>query len=74
MANEQSYAYDMEITTRGRSELRLPAHSSSFYENGCYYRAIRAYRSLPVNIKNVNVFRKSVIWYVKSGCFYVFYF
>ena len=77
MTNQQSYAHDMEITTRGRSELRLPAHSSSFYENGCYYRAIRAYRSLPVNIKNVNnfgVFRKSVIWYVKSGCFYDFNF
>lgn len=73
--NREFYTTEMDIVTRGRNELRVPAHSSSFYEHSPSYMAIRAYRSLPDAIRQLEStksFRKCVIRYAKDNCFYTF--
>ena len=75
--NHEQYAPDLDIITRGRNDLRVPIHASSFYENGPYYMAIRAYRLLPDtvrDIESVKRFRKPVINFLKDKCYYSFNF
>lgn len=52
--NRQCYGDDMVMTTRGRIDLKVPLHNSTFYEKGPYYKALMAYRMLPDKIKKCN--------------------
>lgn len=72
-SNRDYYADDMDIITRSRNELRIPAHSSSFYEKGPYYKAVKAYRNLPCHLKQVadnKSFKKAVTTYLIEKCYY----
>lgn len=73
--NRDHYNPSMTTITRGRDDFSVPLHSSAFFKKSPYYRAICAYRLLPCSIRSVTsikVFRKNVIEFVKSKCFYDF--
>ena len=75
--NSQQYTADMVIETRGRNDLRIPLHRSTFYERGPYYRAIKAYRLLPNSIRlleGVHCFKKQVTRWLLDRCLYSFNF
>lgn len=72
-SNKDFYTCDMVITTRSRNELCIPAHSSSFYEKGPYYSAVKAYRNLPSHLKQITddkLFKKAVTSYLIERCCY----
>lgn len=76
-SNKDHYCDTMRIATRTRDELCIPTHRSSFFEKGPHYKAIKAYNSLPHDIKqleDVNVFKKAVVIYLKEKCLYNFEF
>lgn len=71
--NSDFYADNMDIITRSRNELSIPTHNSSFYEKGPYYKAIKAYRNLPLELKCIvdnGVFRRAVTSYLVNKCYY----
>lgn len=73
--NREFYSYDMSVSTRQGNEIRIPNHTSTFFEKGPYYSAIKAYKSLPSDIKEIsdsNRFANSVIEYLKIKCYYTF--
>lgn len=39
--NEQHYAGQMSMITRGRGDLRIPLHNSTFFERGPQFKAIK---------------------------------
>lgn len=75
--NSHHYTDRMMMVTRGAADLRIPAHRSTYYERGPYFRAIKAYRSLPDHIKrieNINEFKRTVIEFLHGRCYYSFNF
>ena len=73
--NSEFYSNDMSLITRQANEIRLPFHRTTFFEKGPYYAAIKAYRSLPVlirDIAHIKKFRASVINYLEDKCYYSF--
>lgn len=75
--NDHFHAGDMSVVTRGRAELSIPAHSTTFYKRGPFYRAIEAYRSLPSElraIEDISKFKRAVMVYLRQKCFYTFNF
>ena len=76
-ANRDFYSENMSIETRGRADLRIPQHSTTFFKKGTYYKGIKAFQSLPEEIKNIEntfKFKKAVIKYLEIRCFYSFTF
>lgn len=74
-ANSDYYADSMNIITRARDDLCIPVHSSTFYKRGPYYRAIKAFRALPDNLKSIEndrVFKGAVSSYLIQKCYYEF--
>lgn len=75
--NMDFYAESMNITTRARAELRIPAHNTTFFEKGPYYKAIKAFGSLPSEIRKIEDdgrFKRAVRLYLVNKCFYSFNF
>lgn len=73
--NLNCYTSDMTTVTRGRHDISIPLHTSTFFESGPYYRAAKAYSLLPhgtKSIQNLNSFKKAVIAYLHDRCFYSF--
>lgn len=76
-SNADNYSLEMSMTTRGRGDLRIPLHSSTFFERGPYYRAIKAYNGLPNHIKEITDltrFKSRVNEFIMEKCFYTFNF
>lgn len=75
--NSSHYGPDMERITRGRDDLSIPLHSSSFFRRGPGYRAVKAFEMLPANIRAVGSdyhFRGSVLEFLHTRGFYSFNF
>ncbi|XP_074040888.1 rho GDP-dissociation inhibitor isoform X1 [Leptinotarsa decemlineata] len=75
LRNSGQYSNNMHINTRQCNKLAIPSHKSTYYEKGAYYQAIKAYSSLPKELKNITVFKKfrsSVISYLRHKCYYSF--
>ena len=76
-ANSDNYTLDMSMITRGRGDLRIPMHNSTFFEKGPYYRGIKAYNMLPSHIKettDLKRFKSKVAEFIMEKCFYSFNF
>lgn len=56
--NHQLSQDAMGMTTRGRHDLRVPLHSSSFFQKRPYYKAIGAFRHLPENVWGCHDYQK----------------
>lgn len=76
-SNKSFYSDTMSITTRTSNDLCIPAHTTSFFEKGPFYKAIKAYNSLPHDIqqiKSTDRFKRAVNSYLQERCFYDFEF
>lgn len=77
VTNLQFSAKNVTIVTSTQNKMKVPAHSSSFYENGPYYITTFEDHSLPDNLKNINnikASRRNTVAYAKSIYFYEFRF
>lgn len=75
--NFEQYGPEMDIVTRNRGGLRVPPHSSTFYEKGPHYQAIKAYEMLPDNIaetESFTNFRSKTLNFLKEKRYYSFKF
>ena len=75
--NADRYAEDMSVVTRGRGDLSIPLHQSTFFERSSLFRAIKAYNMLPSNIKDITqfkLFKSRVVQYLTDKKFYSFSF
>lgn len=76
LTNADSYATGVNVTTRTRSALRVPEHSTTFFQRGTQYRAVKAFQALPDELRNtknsLKAFRKSVIGYLQNRVLYTF--
>ena len=73
--NCDNYSAQMSVVTRGRFDLSIPSHNSTFFEKGPLYRAVKAFYLLPNHIRNIEsvlLFRRETIDYLKSKCYYSF--
>lgn len=73
--NSDFYAETMNITTRNRSGLRIPVHSSAFFQKGPYYKAVKAFSNLPHEIRSIGDdgrFKRAVHKYLSEKCLYSF--
>ena len=75
--NAECYSGCMSVVTRNRDSLCIPMHNTSYFQRGPLYRAIKAYKMLPISIReitNFTKFRNLVINYLLEKCFYSFNF
>lgn len=62
-----------EYHTRGRDNVRIPAHSTTVYERGPGFSCITIYRHLPrylVKCTNARQFKKKLKEHLVSACYY----
>ena len=75
--NQDLYSQDMSIVTRNREGLSIPTHNSAYFQKGPLYRAIKAYKTLPGDLRlvqSIPVFKKRVKDYLSKRMFYSFKF
>lgn len=70
--NKDRYA-NMQMITRGGDLLRTPYYSQTKSQKGPYYRGVKIYNSLPVEIRQTDsfdVFGKKLKNFLIESCFY----
>lgn len=73
--NYHHYAEHMTIQTRGRGDLSIPPHNSTYFKKAPAYMAVKAYNALPVYIReepNLNSFKRAASRYLLENCLYNF--
>ena len=73
--NFHHYAEHMTVQTRGRGDLSVPPHSSTYFERAPTYMAVKAYNALPVHIReerNLNTFKRATSRHLLDSCLYNF--